>query len=185
MGLDMYLNRKTYVKHWDHKGDDNFKITVFKNSEEFKGINPKRISYIEEEVIYWRKANQIHNWFTKNVQNGNDDCGDYYVSLEQLKTLRDICENVLIESKLVDGIVKNGSFANKETNFKFKDNLELGKVIKDFSYAEENLPCSGGFFFGGTDYDEYYYNDVLETLNSLNEILNEDNIGDFYYSSSW
>ena len=28
-----------------------------------------------EEVGYWRKANAIHGWFVRNVQNGKDDCG--------------------------------------------------------------------------------------------------------------
>jgi hypothetical protein len=38
---------------------------------------------------YWRKANQIHGWFVKNVQNDNDDCGLYEVSIGQIKKLRD------------------------------------------------------------------------------------------------
>ena len=31
-------------------------------------------SRIIEQVGYWRKANQIHNWFVENVQDGEDDC---------------------------------------------------------------------------------------------------------------
>lgn len=50
---------------------------------------------LAEDVGYWRKANQVHNWFVQNVQNGEDDCGEYVVTREQLKALRDLCEEVL------------------------------------------------------------------------------------------
>ena len=47
------------------------------------------------EIGYWRKANAIHKWFVDNVQGGNDNCGSYYVSLEQLKELHDLCLKAL------------------------------------------------------------------------------------------
>ena len=30
MGLDMYLNKHTYVKHWEHNGDNNYEVKVTK-----------------------------------------------------------------------------------------------------------------------------------------------------------
>ena len=45
--------------------------------------------YADLKCWYWRKANQIHGWFVKNVQNNNDDCGLYEVSIDQIKKLRD------------------------------------------------------------------------------------------------
>jgi hypothetical protein len=48
-----------------------------------------------DEVGYWRKSNQIHGWFVENVQKGVDDCGEYVVSLDQLKALKGLCEAVL------------------------------------------------------------------------------------------
>ncbi len=65
MGLDMYLSKKTYVKYWEHKGDDNYEVKVTKGGNPTK-IDPKKVSYVTEEVGYWRKANQIHDWFVKN-----------------------------------------------------------------------------------------------------------------------
>ena len=50
--------------------------------------------------------------------------------------------------------------------------------------AKEKLPTQGGFFFGGTEYDEYYYADVKETIDMFESLLKEEN-GDFYYGSSW
>lgn len=34
------------------------------------------------------------------------------------------------------------------------------QVLKDHSKAEELLPTMDGFFFGNTEYDKYYFNDV-------------------------
>ncbi len=62
MGLDMYLTKETYVKNWDfQKAQDKHAVTVQKGGETVKSIKPERVSYVTEEVAYWRKANQIHN----------------------------------------------------------------------------------------------------------------------------
>ncbi len=85
MGLDMYLTKKTYVKNWDHhKPEYRHEITIKQGGKIRDDIKPERICYIEEEVAQWRKANSIHKWFVDNVQNGKDDCRDYYVSHEQI-----------------------------------------------------------------------------------------------------
>ncbi len=57
------------------------------------------------------------------------------------------------------------------------------KVQADHSLADALLPSANGFFFGNTDYDEWYYNDIENTIKILEEALAED--GDFYYTSSW
>jgi hypothetical protein len=156
MGLDMYLSKKTYVKQWEHKGDENFQVEVTKKGEPVSHIKPERISHIEEEVGYWRKSNQIHNWFVHNVQNDTDDCGTYFVSEEQLEELLELCKKVL-------------------------DNNEL---------AGELLPSTSGFFFGSTEYDEWYFSDLTHTVEIIESLLSERNEdgylnGDIYYHSSW
>ena len=59
----------------------------------------------------------------------------------------------------------------------------------------EILPTRGGFFFGGVDIDEWYWQDVDSTIDQLTSLLKnskklEDVIEDrayvdFYYRSSW
>lgn len=52
--------------------------------------------------------------------------------------------------------------------------------------AETVLPTASGFFFGGTEYDEYYWDYVESTVTLLNTLLvtvPED--WDFIYQSSW
>ena len=51
--------------------------------------------HVEVTCAYWRKANQIHAWFVDNVQGGNDNCGEYYVSHEKLKELLDLVNKAL------------------------------------------------------------------------------------------
>ena len=72
---------------------------------------------------------------------------------------------------------------------------DLCKVVvekKDEEFNKENLPTTSGFFFGGTEYDEYYYSDCEDTIKIIDTILKEkDNkpegawSGDFYYRASW
>ena len=152
MGLDMYLAKKTYVKNWDHmREEEKHTITVRKAGEVVSDIDPSRISHIEEQVMYWRKSNGIHNWFVENVQKGVDDCGTYYVEGSQLEDLVSLCED----------------------------------AIGNPDEAHEFLPSVPGFFFGSTEYDEWYFQDLQDTVDALRKVLTEEGLGDFYYHSSW
>lgn len=69
---------------------------------------------------------------------------------------------------------------------KLEELLDLCKQIKeDNSKAEELLPSQSGFFFGGTEYDEWYYEDINNTIKILEEVLSDEGGDDFEYSSSW
>jgi hypothetical protein len=48
------------------------------------------------------------------------------------------------------------------------------EVLKDHCKADEILPTCSGFFFGSTDYDEYYWKDLKYTLEEVTKILDED-----------
>lgn len=178
----MSLARKTYVKNWDHmKPEERHKIVVTKDGKPTK-INPERVSYIEEEVARWRKANAIHKWFVKNAQDGEDDCKTYYVSSEQLEELVSTCELVIKASKMVKGKIENGYTYEGTTKVPI---MADGKYIKDSSVAQKLLPTESGFFFGGTNYDEYYLDDLVYTRNTLKAVLAEGAGGEYYYHSSW
>ena len=46
------------------------------------------------------------------------------------------------------------------------------QVLTDHSKAEELLPTMSGFFFGSTEYDEYYFDDVKKVANFIeNELI--------------
>ena len=65
-----------------------------------------------------------------------------------------------------------------------------GKVLNDHrkqATAEQVLPTANGFFFGGAEYDEYYYEMAKYTFKLCNDLLDSfdwDN-NYLYYQSSW
>ncbi len=187
MGLDMHLSRRTYVKKWDHqKPEEQIDVKVTKGGKPLVGVNAEKVSYIIEEVGYWRKANQIHSWFVENTQDGHDNNGEEsHVSTKKLQELLDICKRVLAASVLVDGKIVNGyMFDGKER----KPILEDGKQIADSSLAQELLPTVSGFFFGSTGYDQYYILDLESTVEIIEQVLKDEKegaTGDIYYRSSW
>ena len=121
-------------------------------------LEKKESAYIVEgeyEVAYWRKANQIREWFVKHIKEFNyKDNGKFYtVSKELLEKLIDDCKYVL----------------------------------NHHNQAEIVLPTSSGFFFGDTDYDEYYY-DVLESIiKQCQEVIDETDWDNevVVYTESW
>lgn len=196
MGLDQYLtlrNRaanKRYEQIIDYynlpeEEQSKTKCPDYPISRNIYDVKWKNIDHktepVEVELLYWRKANQIHDWFVKNVQNGVDDCDYYIVSIEKLhalyRTLNSIAEYVTL-------IENEDSF-----EIKFKGN-EL--AIKAF--CESTLPTCEGFFFGSTEYDKDYFFDIIQTVKNLKRIFEyidsdgiEDNSEDYaiYYHSSW
>lgn len=165
MGLDMYLSARKYVEKLDWNKLHNNNDLDYDSSEV---VFPKFVTVTEAAGLkdlatdiygasvsvtcaYWRKANQIHNWFVNNVQQGEDDCGEYYVSHEKLEALREACRVALFN----------------------KDPKELMPVA--------------GFFFGGTDIDQYYWEDIKRTIKMIDKITSHNDYAhlSFYYSSSW
>lgn len=64
------------------------------------------------------------------------------------------------------------------------------EVLKDNSKASEILPTMSGFFFGSTDYNDYYYKDVEEVRNYVkNKLLPEfdtlDEDEEIYFETSY
>jgi hypothetical protein len=60
-------------------------------------------------------------------------------------------------------------------------------ILVDPNLAEQLLPTQSGFFFGNTDYDMWYYNDIEKTKHAIDEILEYKPyyLEELYYSSSW
>jgi hypothetical protein len=164
MGLDMYLHAKKYVEkiNWDKLDRDN---DIGLDSPEV--VNPLwneivdtagmsdvatdiYVVHVEVTCAYWRKANQIHKWFVDNVQGGNDNCGEYYVSNEKLNQLRETCRQAL------------------------------------FAKDPSLLPPQAGFFFGSYDIDEWYWQDIKDTIKKIDRVLALPDMSklSFYYTSS-
>lgn len=191
MGLDMYLSKRKYVKNWEHmKPEDRHTITIKKAGKTIVSKLP--IKEVVYEAAYWRKANAIHNWFVQNVQDGEDDCRQYYVSGEQLQELVDLCKQVLKVAKTEQGKVVNGYSMSKDKNGDIvkTENLEDGVVVTNSEEVEALLPPTSGFFFGSTDIDGYFLDDIRSTVEQLELALSDEGSdgeygADFTYQSSW
>ena len=143
MGLDMYLSvRKNIsrVKSWDYS---NGPITSpeFEKAAEATGMSkweePESIYGLEVQAVaaYWRKQNAIHNWFVKNVQNNNDDCGEYYVRQESLKELVSLCDQVIADPSKAEELLPTVGgffFGNEEYNDRYLEGINYtSKRLKE------------------------------------------------------
>lgn len=153
MGLDMYLYAKKYVEKMDweatHKHSDEnpterskyFFKPEFNNVLEaagLVGVPADDIYGATVEVVagYWRKANAIHGWFVNNVQNGEDDCGTYYVSRDKLIELKELCRQVL-ETGATDLLppVSGFFFGSTDTDDWYLDSLRNTIDIVDHALS--------------------------------------------------
>ena len=63
---------------------------------------------------------------------------------------------------------------------------QVEMILKHKDKAEDILPTVGGFFFGSTDYDKWYFEDMENTKTLLSAIIAEDQgTGGYYYHASW
>lgn len=169
MGLDMWLKRSNYVRNWEH---DKFSHTV---TVEFQKKGEKKKT----------KRPDIN---VKNV------CA----VVEEVMYWRkfNALHNYIVEN-FADGVDKC-----QRIDLEIGDIMKIRDVLKevneDHSKAEELLPTASGFFFGNTDYNDWYFNDVEKTLKVLNELIEEREVKekfakendvylstDYYYQASW
>jgi hypothetical protein len=145
MGLDMYLYAEKYLWRDDGKAKQIAVMFPEMGERPFKGV--------KVEFMYWRKANQIHDWFVRECQDGKDECQTKEVDREKLLELLDLCH----------------------------------QVKADPSLAPKLLPTAPGFFFGSTEYGEYYMEDIEATIKGLEPLLDENAFSDwdFSYRASW
>jgi len=59
------------------------------------------------------------------------------------------------------------------------------KVLANKENPEEHLPPVDGFFFGGTEIDEWYWQGIQYTHDLIEGLLNRDDLDTFYYQASW
>lgn len=153
MGLDMYLEshkKETYKLHLQaidlmqeilnlrHKDSEE----VFVDDDEWVKVRDSLdtlISHKQEQIAYWRKANQIRGWFQELLGEESNGVCKGKISKEDIDNLLDTCK----------------------------------QVLEDHSLAEKLLPVTEGFFFGSYEYDEYYFEQIKETVEICERVLKE------------
>lgn len=166
MGLDMYMSVRKYVS----------KIEKFKADGDHE-INPEFDSVVESAGLtdITRDATTAYTgayveapvmyWRKANAIHKwiVDNCADGV----------DKCQQIYVSREKLTDLWR--------TAFRVTENPEL---------ASELLPTESGFFFGPTEYDEYYYRNVEETFQELSKL--KDNLDkpenddlDVIYQASW
>ena len=169
MGLDQYLeirNDEYRSKYHQDNGSD-LALEYPKDITEFiPNLTDLTISrQTNYEVGYWRKASHIHNWFMQN-------CAD-----------RDEYDNPIDDCSPIEITVDKLE--------KLLDDCK--RVLADHSLASSLLPTADGFFFGSTDYSEYYFDEIERTIEIIEPVLKfakhkleiEDYVWEVYYQASW
>jgi len=150
MGLDMYLTARR--SFWDYQDEGVGAARVQALFDELPDDIETSGTSVSVQFGYWRKANAIHNWFVQNVQGGEDNCQESWLSPDDMQKLLDT----------------------------------VNKVLADTSLAPTLLPTTSGFFFGGTEYDEWYWRDLEYTKRVLEKALDPAmDKWSFYYQASW
>lgn len=153
MGLDMYLEshqKETYDLHneaisfmqkvLDYRHRDSTEVFVDDNEwAKARDLVNALIDHKQEQVAYWRKANQIRGWFSRLLGEESDGVCKGKVSKKNVENLLDTCKQVL------------------ENN----------------SLAEKLLLVTEGFFFGSYEYDDYYFEQIKETIEICERVLKE------------
>lgn len=116
------------------------------------GLDMNLYNKNNEEVMYWRKANQIRGWLVSHkIIEEDDNCTDRLVTVQNLKDLIEDCNKVLANHEL----------------------------------AEEIMPTTSGFFFGGTGFDEWYFEELKDTVEKLQPIVDAAKEDDHFIYSDW
>ena len=156
MGLDIYFH-KTTRKEWHEYQDECDKLANLSDEEKEKGFHGTEAPdnhFSPEEIGYFRKVNLLMEFF-----NYTGNCEYKEITREQLEDLKNRC---MVVSLMRPSRVEYYK-PDKENPW---DKARVVKVYSDEDKKKcaEILPTCAGFFFGSTDYDEWYFADVKEVL---------------------
>ena len=158
MGLDMYLYAKEFVSSSSWANEDNVK-KVKSIARLMKG---NKFFMTEEYGLQFAEVKlQVAYWRKANAIHKYfvDKCADG----------KDECQDTYVERDHLEDLL-----------------CRCETILKDRSRAEELLPSQSGFFFGSTEYDEWYFQDLEDTIPVLKKILSHSpESWEFEYKASW
>lgn len=155
MGLDQYLYAKKYTSESDFLGVEN-KALHGKLKEAIGDATKHQSGNLKSISVEM----EVCYWRKVNAvhQWFVDNCQDGNDNCQQHHVEREHLENLLEGCR---------------------------DVLADHDKAGDLLPTQSGFFFGNTDYDEYYFFDIEDTVKQLENALTLGDGWEFYYQASW
>lgn len=207
MGLDMYLSAKKYVSGYEFQSaEKRAEYQAVVSQFGVKGSSEAPSAEVSITIGYWRKANAIHGWFVRECGGGVDECQAIYVPREKLLELKNLClaalankpkvlerpieqaVSITADEVAVQAGVMKGEEMPGDIMTKILDAMKLEAHSAEFNDEDDTDPLRpvAGFFFGGTAKDEWYYQDLSETVSIINEALALPEEGwSFEYRASW
>ena len=158
MGLDMYLYAKQFAAASSWSGEDDVK----KVKSVARMMEGNKFLMNEEHDLQFAEIKlQIAYWRKANAIHKYfvDNCADG----------KDECQDTYVERDHLKDLLQR-----------------CETILKDRSRAKELLPSQSGFFFGSTEYDEWYFQDLENTIPVLKKILSHaPESWEFEYKASW
>lgn len=182
MGLDIFFHkckRENFAayekahKEWAGNEPESGKIScedfdkldkdeqekIRKDIQEWYDKEPTYADNGISDIGYFRKVNFLMEFF---AYTGN--CEFKEISKEELEDLKERCKEIssIKPSKIVHERMKDGSKTERTVYSE-----------EDIQKCEELLPTQSGFFYGSTEYDEWYFRDVDEVYKWVLGVLDE------------
>lgn len=164
MGLDMYLESRKKIEGYD--------------KEDYVRIYEK----FEENYSKFKPGDMIEN--VEVLKRGSDDFHYSSLTQEEAYWRKFNALHAWFVKNVQNGEDDCGSYPVSRGQL-----LDLLSLLKRITKNNANklLPAQSGFFFGSTDYDEWYFQDVAETILKLTHILETFDFDNYelLYTSSW
>ena len=156
MGLDMYLKGKRYISNHFNEGDGERAEAIQKLFPELDGVKGR---WGDVSCVQEVQID-IGYWRKANAVH------DWFVT--NVQGGEDECKP---------------HHVSREDLTALKEACE--QVLANKKLAKEILPTTAGFFFGSTEFDDYYFQDLEATVEIVDRCLALPPAWDFEYRSSW
>lgn len=156
MGLDMYLSAKRYISKHFNEGDTERAEAIQKLFPELADLHGK---FGDASPVKEVRIDAGY-WRKANAIH------DWFV--RECQGGVDECQSTHVD---------------RDALRQLKEICE--EVLADRKRAKELLPTTSGFFFGSTEFDQYYFDDLEATVAIIDRCLSLPNSWEFEYQSSW
>ena len=191
MGLDMYLERMPRYKHATIK--DVNAVSNYFGWLDYNARKEEKCTFKEwcgeSEIPAQHIIDFYKPYYTMKYSHWDTEYKYGYMGIhEQVGYWR---KSNHIHAWFVDTVqdgIDDCDYHNEVTKEDLENLFDICKrVFYDHSLADELLPTRGGFFFGGTEYDEYYFEDIEATIDIIKNVLETTDFDKemIYYVSSW
>ena len=143
---------------------------------------------VQLPLMYWRKSNQIHQWFVQNVQGGKDNCAEYSVSLDQLKLLSKTIEPALVSTAAASELLPTTE------GFFFGSQEYDSYYFEDLKQTKEKIDSLIAYQTAAIDANNKRYANLAKYNGSMSDsefekhfpnLTKDVPFDDFIYWSSW